>query len=41
MGNKVLKDIIICGIEMLVERPSPQEGRMNTAFIVLQYQQAV
>ena len=24
MGNKVLKDIIICGIEMLVERPSPQ-----------------
>lgn len=41
MENKALNDIKICGVEMLVERPSPQEGRMNTAFIVLQYQQAV
>ena len=33
MGNKVLKDIKICGIEMLVERPSPQKGRFGGLFV--------
>lgn len=34
MENKALNDIKICGVEMLVERPSPQRRPRKAAFFV-------
>lgn len=34
MENKALNDIKICGVEMLVERPSPQKRPLFAAFFV-------